>query len=352
MGAPRFRSATWFNEDARFIRRLLIGIALGTLVYLVWLSSDVLLLCFGAVLVSVLLQGLAGQIGSHLPIARSWSLTLAVILSGAAVALVLALFGTEIAGQLSDVFSILPGAVDAAGERFGVHHASQLLASSVSGPSHASIVSRAAGLGYGVFGVLADIVLVIVAGIYLAADPEVYRRGVVKMVPHEHHEDVAEAMRLTGAALRMWFVGQLVTMALVGSISAATYWLIGLPSPLALGVIAGTTNFIPFAGPILGAIPVLVLASLVDVQTVLWAVVAIFVIQQLEGNVITPQIQKRAVMLPPVVVLFSLTVSTVIFGWAGLILAVPLTVSCSVAVKKLWMRDTLGEFTAIPGDPD
>lgn len=352
MGAPRFRSATWFNEDARFIRRLLIGIALGTLVYLVWLTSDVLLLCFGAVLVSVLLQGLAGQIGSHLPIARSWSLPLAVILSGAAVALVLALFGTEIAGQLSDVFSILPGAVDAAGERLGVHHASQLLASSVSGPSHASIVSRAAGLGYGAFGVLADLVLVIVAGIYLAADPEVYRRGVVKMVPLDQHEDVAEAMRLSGAALRMWFVGQLVTMALVGSISAAVYWLIGLPSPLALGVIAGTTNFIPFAGPILGAIPVLVLASLVDVQTVLWAVAAILVIQQLEGNVITPQIQKRAVMLPPVVVLFSLTVSTVIFGWAGLILAVPLTVACSVAVKKLWMRDTLGEVTAIPGDPD
>ena len=170
------------------------------------------------------------------------------------------------------------------------------------------------------------------------------------LLPPAHHARALDALEVTGAALSRWFLGQLATMLLVGVASGAAFWLIGLPSPLALGVIAGATNIVPFVGPILGAIPALVFATVIDLQTALWTLGAVFVIQQLEGNVITPMIQRQAVSLPPALVLFAIVVFGVTFGWLGVFLAVPLSVALSVLVKKLWVRQTLGEPTQVPGE--
>ena len=139
-------------------------------------------------------------------------------------------------------------------------------------------------------------------------------------------------------------------MMLIGVVSGLAFWWIGLPSPLALGLIAGVTNFIPFLGPILGTIPALVFAVTMDLATVLWTLGAVLVIQQLEGNVITPFIQQRAVSMPPALVLFAIVAFGVVFGWLGVFLAVPLAVALTVLVKKLWIRQTLGEQTTVPGE--
>jgi predicted PurR-regulated permease PerM len=119
------------------------------------------------------------------------------------------------------------------------------------------------------------------------------------------------------------------------------YWAIGVPSALALGIIAGLTNFVPLLGPILGAVPAVLLALTVDPITALWTVAAVLVIQQLEGNVILPLVMRRAVAVPPVVTLFALVIFGVMFKWLGILLAVPLAVATMVLVQKLWVHDTL-----------
>jgi predicted PurR-regulated permease PerM len=207
-----------------------------------------------------------------------------------------------------------------------------------------------AGLGFTVVGGLTDCLLVIVAGIYLAADPDVYRRGLAKLFPPTQHGRIEDALDATGTALRLWFGGQLLSMSLVGAVYGLAFWFIGLPSPLALGVMAGVLDFIPYLGPILGAIPALILASTVDTTTVLWTLAAVVIIQQLEGNVLMPVIQRRAVELPPALGLFAIVVFGLLFGFIGVFLAVPLTVAIMVLVKKLWIRETLGEATTLPGE--
>ncbi len=132
-----------------------------------------------------------------------------------------------------------------------------------------------------------------IAAIYLAADPNCYRRGVAKLFPPDQHERIFDAMDSTGGALRLWFWAQLLTMFIVGIMSLAAYWWIGLPSPLALALIAGVTNFIPYLGPFLGAIPAVIFAFTMDTDTIVWTVAAIVVIQQIEGNILTPLIQDR-----------------------------------------------------------
>jgi predicted PurR-regulated permease PerM len=348
--ARRPRAGNWLDEDAVYLRRLLATLALLAIVYLVWLSTDVLLLAFAAVLLSVLLRATAHLATRVVPVSHRWALLLVVVAIAGALVVVGVLFGGRLAGQLTDLWQRLPRALDAAGGRLGIENAAARATEALSQASGGSLLSGVAGFGKSVFGVTADIAAVVVAGIYLAADPRPYREGLVKLVPAQHHDRIRDALEMAGRALGLWCAGQLATMAIVATASTLAFWWVGLPSPLALGVVAGLTNFIPFAGPLLGALPALVVASLADLSTVLWTAGAILVVQQIEGNLVTPLIQKRAVLLPPALILFALMAGGVVAGWPGLILAVPLTVAVSVFVKKMWIRETLGEPTPIPGE--
>lgn len=334
------------RRDGDYVRRLLITLAVISLAYFVWLVSDVLLLVFAA----VLLDGLANLIPEYTPVPQRWSLTAATLVTALFHATFLALFGTHLGGQISQLSETLPQAIDAIGSRLGVSNASETLREAIAAGSGPGILSRAVGLGYTLLGALADLALVVVAAIYLESDPRLYGRGTVKLLPPGQHQRIFEAMNVTGNALRLWFGGQLVTMTLVGVVSALASWWIGLPSPLALGLIAGATNFVPFLGPILGDIPALVFATTMDLAMALWTVAAVLAIQQLEGNLITPFIQQRAVYMPPALVLFAIVVFGVAFGWLGVFLAVPLAVAITMLVKKLWIRQTLGEHTTAPGE--
>ena len=139
-------------------------------------------------------------------------------------------------------------------------------------------------------------------------------------------------------------------MTIVGVASFVAYRWVGLPSPLALAIIAALSNFVPFLGPLVGAVPALIFALAIDLETVLWTGAAVLIIQQIEGNLLTPIIQRRAVLMPPVVVLFSIVVFGFLFGILGVLLAVPLAVAITVLVKKLWIRQALKEETELPGE--
>jgi predicted PurR-regulated permease PerM len=338
------------TEDWPYMRRLLMTVAIAGLAYLIWRLSGVLLLIFAAILLAVLLRSFADLIARVTPVGERWALTVATIsVAGIFVGFTI-LFGAQISGQITQVIAKLPAAIDIAGTRLGIPNASAELEKAIASGVGPGFLSRAAGIGYSAVAILADVVLVLVASVYLAADPQVYRRGAVKLLPPSQHARIFDAMNVTGNALRLWFLGQLISMTLVGTVSGLAYWWIGLPAPLALGTIAALTNFVPFLGPFLGAIPALIFAFSMDMTTVIWTIAAAVAIQQLEGNLITPLIQRRAVSMPPVLVLFAVVVFGLLFGLLGIFLAVPLAVAITVLVKKLWIRQTLGEETKVPGE--
>ncbi len=344
------RGGRGLQSDWDFVRRVLIVLLLAALAYFLWLTSRVLLLIFASVLLAVLLNAFAELIARRTPIPRRWTLSVATVIVGVLLLGSLFLFGFQIGAQITQVFDKLPGAIDAAGNRIGISNAFGQIENAVTSGADPSFFFRAAGLGYTLVGALADLALVVVAAIYIAGDPTLYRRGVAMLLPPNQHERIFDAMDVTGSALRMWFAGQLAAMLLIGVVSGLAYWWIGLPSPLALGVITGLTNFIPFIGPILGAVPALIFALAIDVETVLWTAGATLAIQQLEGNVVTPLIQRQAVLMPPALTLFAIVIFGLLFGLLGVFLAAPLAVALLVLVKKLWVRETLGEHTVVPGE--
>lgn len=348
--APRHWSAS--IPEALFIRRVLIVIALGALAALLWRLADVLLLAFGAVVVAVILRAFADLIARYVHASKRWSLAIAVVAILAAVALMLFLFGRQMQAQLGELARILPPAGEYVLGEFGVdvRKLSDQLPGMLGSGLPREILARIAAFGLTLLGALSDLLVVVVAGVFLAADPELYRSGLVKLFPISQHRRIAGALDAAGTALRLWLQGQLVAMVLVGILAGAALWAIGLPSPLALALIAAIGEFVPFVGPILAALPALVIAGSQSGEMLLWTLGAFIVIQQIESNLITPLVQRETVALPPALSLLAVLAFGVAFGPAGLVLAVPLTVVAFVLVKKLYVRETLGEATPVPGE--
>ena len=332
------------------MRRLIIALAVGGLAYFLWRISGILLLLFGAVLMAVLLRAFADFLETYLRLAP-FGVTVATFICLAALGGFLYLFGAHIGDQFSYVVEKTPRALDLAGERFGIYNLTGEIERAVKGELRSS-GRDVAGRYNRLCGARRH------ARLHSCSDrcdlsggrSEMLspRRG--QAVSPDQHERIFDAMDSTGGALRLWFWGQLLTMFIVAIMSLAAYWWIGLPSPLALALIAGVTNFIPYLGPFLGAIPAVIFAFTMDTDTIIWTVAAIVVIQQIEGNILTPLIQDRMVLMPAVLVLFSIVVFGLLFGVLGVVLAVPLAVALAVLIKKLWMREVLGERTVVPGE--
>jgi predicted PurR-regulated permease PerM len=139
-------------------------------------------------------------------------------------------------------------------------------------------------------------------------------------------------------------------MACIGILVTIVLSILGIPSAFAIGMIAGIGEFIPYIGALISTIPAIMLALMEGPEMLLWVILAIVAVQQLQGNIIMPLVQQRMVSLPPAVTIFSFLIMGFLFGLPGILLAEPLTVFVYVMVKKLYIRDVLGEKTKIPGE--
>ena len=334
-----------------FVERLVIGIAIVGLAALLWALRGLVILVFGAVLVAVILN----LIGS--PLRRrglpDWAALLAAVaVSGGTLAMAIILFGAETARQATSLKETIPAAWEAIQQRLEPYGLAAPLRDTLAAvqSSGGGILSNVGRIAVSVGNGIADALLVIVGGIYLAAQPNLYLRGMVKLFPAPGRPRVEQALDDSWNALRLWLRGRLVSMTLVGILTGIGLWVIGVPGAMALAVLAFILEFIPFIGPVLSAVPAILLALAFDPAQAVWVALLYVAIQQLEGNVIEPLVQQRAVEMPPALLLFAVVGGAVVFGAPGIVFAAPLTVVLFVMVKRLYVRETLGTPTEIPGE--
>jgi len=337
-------------DDKAFIRRVLIVLALVALVALLWYLRSLLLMLFGAVVVATVFRTLSDRISGLTGWRESIALALSIFLVLGAIAGLAALFGQHIVQQVDLLRDTLPGAWRSFEERVGDIGLGNQLRDLVetarqSSGSFASLSNAVMSVG----NAIAEMLVVLFGGIFLAAQPRFYRTGAVKLVPPSRRKVVAEAMDESETALRLWLRGQLIAMLVVGCLTGISLWMLGLESALVLGLLAGFLEFVPFIGPIIASVPAILLALAVGPDLALWVALVYLAIQQFEGYVLTPLVQQYAVELPSVVMLFSLVGLGMLFGTLGVLLAAPLTVVIYVLVKRLYVIDTLHTPTPIPG---
>lgn len=332
----------------QYTGRILILLGLFSLLFLLWRMRELVILVFGGVVVAVIFSLIARPLQRWVRLPRWAALLCAVLLVSGTVLTALWLFGGEIARQAATIRTELPEALRALRERLEPLGLERLL----SGGDGQGVAGRIASLAVSVGSGIADTLLVLVAGIYLAAQPSLYRRGLLKLVPQGSRHKVADALDDSGVALGRWLIGQLIAMLIVGVLTGLGLWMLGVPAALTLGLIAALLDFVPTLGPILAAIPGILIAFTQSPQLALWTAGLYLVIQQLEGNLITPMLQQKAVDLPPALLLFALVAGGLIFGLAGILLAAPLTVVLLVMVKRLYVREGLDTATQLPTDED
>ncbi len=324
----------------------LLVVAVAIIPFLIWYLFDVVLMIFGAVILASLLRLGAQPFRRWLALPEAAALAFSglmvlVVAGGSAY-----LFGTHIVGEFQDVVeraSEASAAIQSAlkSSEFGNFLLDHLATGNL---SLAAVLSNFLKISANV---LEALFIVAIGGVYLAAQPKLYRDGMIWLFPPRMHARVAEIVDGIGEALQLWLRGQLIQMMLIGSLVTVAVWLIGVPSPLALGLIGGVGEFIPYLGPILAAIPALLVALSKGPETAGWMLLAYLIIHQIEGQIVTPLVQSRMVLVPPAVMLLGIAALTYLFGTVSIIFAAPITVVIFAAVNLLYVRDTLGEKTEL-----
>lgn len=341
-------------DTALFVRRVLIVLALVSLFYIAWQLRTLLVMLFGSIVVATVFRALARPIERHTPLPERAAVAAAILII---LGLIIGLgwqFGSEISRQVQTLTTTLPAAIQSLQQMLsewglGDEAAAWMESSRMSG---SGILASAAAFVLSLSSGIADTLVVLFGGIFLSLQPALYRTGAIKLVPKARRGVVADAMGDSERALGLWLKAQLVSMTIVGLFTGVGLWLLGVPSALVLALLAFALEFIPFAGPIIAAIPAILVALAISPQLALWVAGLYFIVQQLEGNVVYPLVQQWAVHIPAAVLLFSLIGFGMLFGVLGVIFAAPLTVVAYVLVKRLYVKEALQTPTPIPGEDE
>jgi len=191
------------------------------------------------------------------------------------------------------------------------------------------------------FGALGNFVIMLFIGLYGAIDPATYRKGLRVLLAPSLRLRADEVLNRSGRTLQSWLSAQFISMSAVGLLTWLGLWLIGVPLAFILGIIAALLAFIPNIGPVLSAVPALLLA-LPEGNTSVLQVAAVYVaVQALESYILTPLIQQEKVSLPPALIISAQLLMGVLFGILGLALATPLIALVMTLVSALYIEDVL-----------
>ncbi len=345
--------------DRSFARRVAIAVGIVLLavlsMYLLWRVGYVLLLSFAGILVAVALDGLAVAVQQHTSLKRRWSLALVLITLIVLIGAIGWWLGPYIMDQMNQLVRRLPTSLDNIRSQINHYEWGRMLLRNVPQPSElisqgASMLTQIAGAFSTVVGAITNMIAILVIGMFMAYTPNLYIESAVRLVPPVKRERAHDIVRALGHALRRWFVGRLASMALVGILTYIGLLIIGVPLSLALGFITGLLDFVPFIGPILALVPILLVAFLESPFLALYALMVYGVVQFVESYLIAPLIAERTVDIPPAYLIIVLALGGVLAGIMGLLLATPLAVVVAILVQMLYIEDTLGDSVRVMGE--
>lgn len=195
---------------------------------------------------------------------------------------------------------------------------------------------------------ITGLVLVVFLTIYIAADPGQYHRGMMHLFPHASRNRAGEVMSAVAAVLRRWLRTQLIAMLVIGAVTTTALLILGIPAAIPLGILAGLFEFIPTVGPILSAIPAVTMGFVDSPEKALTVAIVYGAIQFAENNFLIPMLMKEGMDLPPALTILAQALMALIFGFLGLLVAVPILAATKVAISMLYIEDVVGDDIEIP----
>ncbi len=324
-----------------------ISVLFALLLALAWAASDVLLLIFAAVLFACMLRGLSQWVSRWTKLSPPWALSLVVVSLLIIVSAGISLLAPRVGAQVDDLSHGITESLQQLYTQISRYEwGRQLLAGApgiVGLARRADILSRVTGVFSSTLGAILNIVLVLFVGFYLAAAPHIYQNGIAALFPAHRRERIAEILNETGATLQRWLIGRAILMLSNGVFTFIGLWFLGIPLAVTLATLAGLLNFVPNFGPIIAAVPAVLIGWTISPAHALYVVLLYFVLQSADGYIFTPLVQQRTVALPPALIITAQVLFGVLAGTTGVLLATPLTATALVLVRRLYIEDLLGE---------
>ena len=331
-----------------------MGLALGVvvvyaLVQIGTASARVILLVFVAVLLASALEPMLGWLRVRLPIVSRAGTIIVVYLAFFVTVVALAFVVVPAAvGQAQQILddlppffaearawaeTVRPGALSTSLTALIDSVASALKPPEVSNPDDVVEVGTTVAELVATLATLLTIVF-----LWLVERPRL-QRYVLAFLPRDARAGARSVWNDVEIRLGLWVRGQLTLMATMGVMTGVVYSLLGVPGALLLALIAAITEAIPIIGPLLGAIPAVLVAATVSPELALIVAGLYVVIQFVEGNVLVPIVMRHAVGISPLLVLVSLLIGAAAGGFVGAFLAVPIAASLEIALQRLQARE-------------
>ena len=327
-------------------RKAMVWIGIAAIAALAVILAQPLLVIFGGMVFGAMVDGGARLLGRILPIGRGWRVGIVMLLTLLFLVWVAYFAGSQIAAQAAalpkTVESQALRAVAWLGEHgiaIDVDDVKGYLQQAIGGVSY---LTRAVG---GLIGALTTLFLIVVLGIYFAAEPRLYQRGLAWMLPRDSRSYFHQTVDMMGRSLRRLLAGRLLGMAIEGFATWILLSAYGVPMAALLGLLTGLLAFLPNIGaPISGALMVLVGFS-GGTDMGIYCIIVYVVVQTVDGNIIVPMVAKKTVDLAPALVLGAQLIMGALFGILGLALADPLVALLKIALERQSARND--EFETI-----
>jgi predicted PurR-regulated permease PerM len=314
---------------------------------ILWKASAIFLTIFAAILFAIFLRSISHWIHQKTPLGERSALAVTALLFIGAAVLATIFVAPSVSEQFDELSRTLPRSIERLEETLGQYGWAEWTLEQLRRGGEAmepAETARRAGAFLGVVaGGVTFILLTIFAGFYIALSPHVYRGALIRLVPPESRRRADEVLVAVESTLRWWLLGRFVSMIAIGVLTWIGLLLLDVPLALVLGVIAGLLSFVPFVGPVLSAIPAVLLALTIDPSKAWHVIILYSVIQMIESYLITPVVEKKAVWLPPALTVAVEVLGGVLLGALGVIFATPLTAVAIVLVKMLYVQDLFGE---------
>ncbi|WP_266206119.1 AI-2E family transporter [Pontibacter kalidii] len=325
----------------------LVVLLIASSFYLLGRHAYFFLLVFAAILLAVLFCGITDWLTSKLHLKRGLALLLSVLLFFGLIVAAFWLVAPTASQQVQEMRQTIPKAVTQVQDWLSQYGWGQKLIEQVPSdmskamPKQDALFSKIFGVFSSTLSFLADLLIVIITALFLAANPSMYTTGFVKLFPLRNRSRVIEVLGKSYTTLKLWLVGMLSAMAIIGVSTAIGYTAIGLPLAFVLALIAFFLAFIPNIGPWIAGLPAVLVGLTVSPQMALYVILVYGGIQMVESYVITPIIFQKTVDLPPALLLFFQVLLGILQGALGLLLAAPILAVLMVWVNEFYVKDVL-----------
>lgn len=345
------------EQAISFTRRVLIAVVLAistsVLVVIAWKSLYVLLLIFAGTLFGIYLHFLKSKVARYTRLPPSVSLIAVIILIILIIGLFIMLLIPVVQEQTMTLLEEIPKAFKQLrgfiqqfgwGEALMTETRTGELAQDYDADKIMDAMSNVLDIFSTTFGAVTGIIFIVVIGIYIGAELETYFNGILHLIPPAYRSRGAAVMHRLGYILRWWLLGQSLSMLLLGTLVFLGLLLLDIPYAMVLALLTAVMTFIPNLGPVISFVPtILVTLAMEEPVKLIYVTIFYVIVQTIEGFFITPMVHRKAITVPPMIIISIQVLLFQLIGFLGVILAMPLVACAMVLIQMVYVESILGD---------